>query len=437
MSTDQNEQTIRDEEGLMGGLLCKPAEFFRAAEHVGAKDFLDDGLGLLFATMQTLLAASVPLSMKNVVVELTRTKVLERIGGMVRVPELLNNGQPHHLQYYAEQVAKHSQIRRLNAVVASVAKELEGHDAEPQAIAERAQSAILEASAVRLQDIRNAGEICMEELDRLEMLRTTGTSGVLATGIPCIDMALSGGLPVGVTILAARPGIGKSALAVQIGCRVAERGEPVVFVSLEMSESQNAHRLLSMYTGIAMSRIQSASYSEDESSRLYKASADTHDLPMRIWQAAGANALRIESMLRTAKAKYGCRLAIVDYLGSVAGDARTSIYERTTNNSQAFATMAKRLELPILLLCQLNRLAEGEMPELHHLRDSGSIEQDAEIVCLLHREREDMDSQDAELFVEKNRQGRKLATKLKFERGWFSDPNEAFAKDFQFIGGGA
>ncbi len=435
MSTDRNEQTLRDEEGLIGGLLCKPAEFFRAAEHVGVKDFLDDGLGLLFATMQTLLAANVPLSTQNVVVELTRTKVLERIGGMVRLPELLSNGQPHHLQYYAEQVAKHSQIRRLKAVAASVAKELEGHNAEPQAIAERAQTAILEASAVRLNDIRNAGEICMEELDRLETLRTTGASGVLATGIPCIDIALSGGLPVGVTILAARPSIGKSALAVQIGCRVAERGEPVVFVSVEMSVSQNAQRLLSLLTGIPVSLIQSASYSQDDSNRLFKASADTRDLPMQIWQAAGANALRIESMLRTAKAKYGCRLAIVDYLGLVAGDGR--IYERTTNNSQAFATMAKRLEMPILLLCQLNRVAEGEIPEIHHLRDSGAIEQDADVICLLHREREDMDSQDAELFVEKNRQGRKLATKLKFEQGWFSDPNEAFAKDFQFIGGGA
>lgn len=432
---NRNEQTIRDEEGLIGGLLCKPAEFFRAAEHVGAKDFLDDGLGLLFATMQTLLAANIPLSVANVVVELTRASVLERIGGTVRVPELLSNGQPHHLQYYAEQVAKHSQIRRLEAVVASVAKELDSADAEPQAIAERAQSAILEAAAVRIHDIRNAGEICVEELERLEMLRTTGASGVLATGIPCVDAALSGGLPVGVTILAARTSIGKSALAVQIGCRVAERGEPVVFVSLEMSESQNAQRLLSLQTGIPTSRIQSASYSEDDSNRLFKASADAHELPMGIWQAAGANALRIESMLGTAKAKYGCRLAIVDYLGLVAGDARASIYERTTNNSQAFATMAKRLEMPILLLCQLNRLAEGEIPEVHHLRDSGAIEQDAEVICLLHRE--DRDSQDAELFVEKNRQGRKLAAKLRFEQGWFSDPNEAFAKDFQFIGGGA
>ncbi len=435
MSTDRNEQTLRDEEALIGGLLCKPAEFFRAVEHVGVKDFLDDGLGLIFATMQTLLGANVPLSMQNVVVELTRAKVLDRIGGMVRVPELLKDGQPHHLQYYAEQVAKHSQIRRLKAVVASVASELEGNDAEPQAIAERAQSAILEASAVRIHDIRNAGEICMEEFERLENLRTSGASGVLATGIPCIDKALSGGLPVGVSILGARTSIGKSALAVQIGCRVAERGEPVVFVSLEMSESQNAQRLLSLLTGIPTSRIQSASYSEDDSSRLFKAGADVHDLPMRIWQAAGANALRIESMLRTAKAKYGCRLAIVDYLGIVAGDARTSIYERTTNNSQAFSTMAKRLDMPILLLCQLSRLAEGERPELHHLRDSGAIEQDAEVICLLHRERDDSD--EAEFLVEKHRQGARKAARLKFEQGWFSDPNEAFAKDFKFIGGGA
>jgi replicative DNA helicase len=188
-----------------------------------------------------------------------------------------------------------------------------------------------------------------------------------------------------------------------------------------------------MYTKIPTSRIQSATYSQDDSTRLYKASADIQNFPLRIWQAAGANALRIESMLRTAKAKFGAKLAIIDYLGLVAGDLRNSIYERTTNNSQAFSTMAKRLGLPILLLCQLNRLAEGDIPEVHHLRDSGSIEQDAEAICLLHRE--DRDSQDAELFVEKNRQGRKLATKLKFENGWFYDPNEVFAKDFEFSGG--
>lgn len=431
---NRTEQTIRDEEALIGGLLCKPADFFKASEQISARDFLDDGLGLIFATMQTLLAANVPLSVENVVVELTRAKVLERVGSG-RFAELMKNGLPHHLQYYAEQVAKHSQFRRLKAVVASVADELEEPNAEPQAIAERAQSAIVEASAVRLQDIRNAGEICMEELERLEMLRTTGASGILPTGIRPVDAALSGGLPVGVTILAARTSIGKSALAVQIGCEIAKRGEPVVFVSLEMSISQNAHRLLSMQTGIPMTQIQSASYSESDSSRLFKAGADVHDWPIQIWQASGANVLRIESMLRTAKAKFGCKLAIVDYLGKVVGDSRTSIYERTTNNSQAFSTMAKQLDLPILLLCQLNRLAEGEMPQLHHLRDSGAIEQDAEIICLLHREREDSD--EADFLVEKYRQGARKAAKLKFNQGWFSDPNEAFAKDFQFVGGGA
>ena len=437
MSTNPNELTKRDEEGLIGGLLCKPSEFFRAVEHVSARDFFDDGLGLLFGTMQALLAANTPLTSANVTTELIRSKVIDRIGGLVRVPALLRDGQPHHIPYYAEQVAKHSQLRRLKAVIASIAKELEQPDADPQAIAEHSQNAILEASAIRPQDMRSAGEICLEEFERLETLRTRGASGVLSTGIACIDTALSGGLPVGVTILAARTSIGKSALAVQIGCKIAERGEPVVFVSLEMSESQNAQRLLSMYTGISTSRIQSVTYSEEESSRLYKASADIQKSPMKIWQASGANVFRIESVLRIAKAKLGARLAIVDYLGLVDGDRKLKPYERTTDNSRAFSIMAKRLGLPILLLCQLNRGAEGEIPGIHHLRDSGAIEQDAEAICLLHREREDMKLQDASLFVEKNRQGRLLAANLKFENGWFSDPNEAFANDFAFCGGGA
>jgi replicative DNA helicase len=156
---------------------------------------------------------------------------------------------------------------------------------------------------------------------------------------------------------------------------------------------------------------------------------------MKIWQASGANVFRIESILRIAKAKLGARLAIVDYLGLVDGDRKIKLYERTTDNSRAFSIMAKRLDLPILLLCQLTRGAEGEIPGIHHLRDSGAIEQDAEAICLLHREREDMKLQDAQLFVEKNRQGRLLAANLKFENGWFSDPNEAFAKDFEFSGG--
>ena len=428
------EQTNKDEEALIGGLLVKPDSIYHAIEHVESKDFADEALGLLFSTMQTLLQAGIPLDRHNIPLELKRAGLLDRIG-VARFAKLVQDGLPHHTRHYSEHVAKHSRIRRLKAMVNSMRDELGKADVDPADIADRIQGALIDAAVVRADDVHTAGKICIDELERLELLRTAGKSGVLATGIPCIDQALGGGLPMGVTVLAARPSMGKSALALEIALRVSARNEAVLFVSLEMSKQQNAHRLLSRQSNISIGSIQGAGYSDSEVPKLVKASADLRELPLRVWQASGATASRIESMLRLHKARHGIRLAVVDYLGLVhSGGSRSSPYEQTTANSRAFATMAKRLDLPILLLCQLNRGAEGERPELHHLRDSGAIEQDGDVVAFVHREHRD--SQDAEFIVEKQRQGKIQAAHLRFEQGRFLDPSEAFSNDFKGFGGG-
>jgi replicative DNA helicase len=428
------EQTAKDEDALIGGLLVKPDGIYQAAEYVESKDFADDGLGLLFATMQTLLGAGIPLAASNLLMELNRAGVLDRVGA-ARYAKLVHDGLPHHIEFYSQQVLKHSQIRRLKSVVQFMAVELERADADPANIADQIQRALGEAAVVRADDVHDADKICLDELDRLENLRTAGGSGVLPTGIPCIDKALGGGLPIGTTVLAARPSIGKSALALEIARRVTARGEPVLFVSLEMSKQQNAHRLLARESNIPIGLIQGAGYSESDVSKLIKAIGDLKALPLKIWQASGASALRIEGVLRLYKARLGVKLAVVDYLGLVSGGSRSNLYEQTTANSHAFATMAKRLDLPILLLAQLNRGAEGEQPGLQHLRDSGAIEQDADVVAFIHREKRN--SQDADFIIAKQRQGEIQAARLRFEQGRFMDPSEAFANDFGFSGGGA
>jgi replicative DNA helicase len=202
-----------------------------------------------------------------------------------------------------------------------------------------------------------------------------------------------------------------------------------------MSKQQNAHRLLARESNIPIGLIQGAGYSESDVSKLIKAIGDLKALPLKIWQASGASALRIEGVLRLYKARLGVKLAVVDYLGLVSGGSRSNLYEQTTANSHAFATMAKRLDLPILLLAQLNRGAEGEQPGLQHLRDSGAIEQDADVVAFIHREKRN--SQDADFIIAKQRQGEIQAARLRFEQGRFMDPSEAFANDFGFSGGGA
>jgi len=429
------EQTKKDEEALIGGLLLKPDSIYQAIEYVETKDFADDALGLLFSTMQTLLQASIPLDRHNILIELKRVGLLDRVG-YARYGKLVQDGLPHHTRYYAEQVAKHSQIRRLKAMVNSVRDDLRRADVDPADIADRIQGALIDSAVVRADDVYTAGKICSDELERLELLRTAGESGVLATGILCIDRALGGGLPMGVTVLAARPSMGKSALALEISLRVSNRKEAVLFVSLEMSKQQNAHRLLSRQANISIGSIQGADYSDSDVPKLLKAGSDLGELPLRVWQASGATASRIESMLRLHKARHGLKLAVVDYLGLVhGGGSRSNLYEQTTTNSHAFATMAKRLDIPILLLAQLNRGAEGERPELHHLRDSGAIEQDADVVGFIHRDQRD--SQDAEFIVAKQRQGKIQAAHLRFERGRFLDPSEAFSHDFASFGGGA
>lgn len=420
------------EEIVIGGLIQKPENIHTACEHIDESDFSDKELGSVFLTMKSMLAAGEPLHERTILTRLQEGGVIERIG-TGRLAKLIVDGLPHHTLFYSEEIAKHAAIRRLEAAFLSAIDSLNAEKAEPQEIASNAQNAIIAAAGERVSELKQAGEICEKELERLEGWRTNGESGVLSTGIPSVDRALDGGLPVGVSILAARPSIGKSSLAMEIGYRVAKRGEPVLFVSLEMSDAQNAHRLFSRESGLPIGDIQAVAYDDQDVLKLMKAATTIRDMPLTIWQAAGASAAVIESRIRIAKAKYGIRLAIVDYLGLVrGGNAKASIYEKVTENSLAFATMAKRLDLPILLLSQLSRAAEVEVPELHHLRDSGAIEQDADVIAFIHRD--SRESEDATLYVAKKRQGRVCQTDLRFSNGWFSDPTEAFAGDFATAG---
>ena len=426
----QFSQVIRDEEFLISGILINPTEIFRAVDHINAKDFLDDGLGLLFSTMQVLLAANVPLSTGNVTAELVRANVIEKIGGIGRVAQLLKDGAPGHVQYYSERVAKHSQVRRLKGLLGSVSDGLKDPNADPGEIVEQLMNGLASVSVSGGSVAKDAGDIVDAELDRLEGFRTRGETSILSTGIACVDRALGGGLPVGLTVLGARPNIGKSAVSLEIACRVAKRGEQVLFVSIEMPHEQSAHRLLARQTGIPVEVIQKNSYDENDVPRLLKAVSEIKKLKLKIWEAPGVNAARIEGLIRSCKVKHGVSLVIVDYLQMVSGEG--NLYEKTTRNSGAFATMAKRLKVPILLLAQLNREAENEEPQLHHLRDSGAIEQDADLVCFLHRFRDDEDSK---FIVAKARQTSVRTTALRIGKTRVSDPNEEFANDFPFSGG--
>lgn len=241
------------------------------------------------------------------------------------------------------------------------------------------------------------------------------------TGFDNLDDLLGGGLVnSGLYIIAARPGTGKTTLAINIADNMVERGNPVLFVSLEMSVKQITAKRLASKCGIPYRVLLLREMGEQEYDKMAEASRKMAYLPMKVNRKPGASVRQIESMARSVK---GIRCIIVDYLGLVRPDRRgKSRYEETTEISGQLKGMAIRLGIPVLCLAQLSRETEkekGKRPRVYHLRDSGAIEQDADGIMLLHREQGDPDTKEWEgteciCYLDKNRHGETGLTKFSF-----------------------
>jgi replicative DNA helicase len=241
------------------------------------------------------------------------------------------------------------------------------------------------------------------------------------TGFNNLDWLLGGGMVnSGFYVIAARPGTGKTTIALNIADNIAERGFPVLFVSLEMSVKQITAKRLARQCGVPYRELLMSKLTDDQYLKMSGAAAKIAKLPMTVNRKAGATIPQIESMARKVK---GIRLVVVDYLGLIQpASRRKTRYEETTEISGALKTMAIRLGIPILCLAQLNRENEkekGRKPKLHHLRDTGAIEQDGDAVILLHQEERDpelpaWEGTDCECIVAKNRHGETGITNFSF-----------------------
>ena len=436
--------TQRSEESLVSGLIVDPAKMAVATEHVTAGDFVSSGLGLVFATIKAMIDGNIPTDSSTIAGELHKSGAIDAVGGVVRIGEWLRDGTilSAHVAFHAGEVARYARARRMKSALSSALQTLENPKADPTEVADEVQRA-LEGCQVSDADIETDRAICLSRLDELEIMRQAGTPSLLSTGFPCIDRALRGGLPVGTTILAAATSIGKTELSLEIASKVALRGDPVLFVSLEMTKKQIADRRLSKLSGVSGHCILQLTYTDTEATRLYQSVANGALETLHNWECPGSKMASIESKVQAMKAKHGIKLVIIDYLGLIQpANARAKPYEYVTEHSLAVARMAKRLGVPTLLLCQLNRdWDESDPPSLRNLRDSGAIEQDADVVTFLHRDRNvdpntNKPSKEASFIVAKNRQGEIANTKLHFEGGHYGDPSEAFSNDFKGFGGG-
>lgn len=264
-------------------------------------------------------------------------------------------------------------------------------------------------------DLVNPDEAVLAFYTHREQVESGTASGYIRTGYQDLDEQLGGGmLAGGMYVLAARPAMGKTTLAINIADRLAASGHSILFVSLEMDTDQLEAKRLARETGIPANRLLMAPLTEEEHVRVMEAADVIRTLPVQINRRENANVTQIETMARQVP---GLRLIVIDYLGKVLPeDRRRSRYEYTTEISGDIKALARRFRVPVLVLAQLNRAPTDRRdptPQLSDLRDSGAIEQDADGVILLHRvdyyTREGQAMQDPisdlQVIVAKNRHG--------------------------------
>lgn len=295
-----------------------------------------------------------------------------------------------NVEAYAQQVREQSVRRAIRDLGEELQHRVDEHDET---------AAILAEAGRRIEDIQTEGvtgdlltpnDALLAFYEHRRQVEEGKASSFVPTGYRDIDILLGGGmLSGGMYILAARPGMGKTTVAINIADRVAERTGPVLFVSLEMDEEQLTAKRLSRLSGIPGHRLLMDKLTELEGRRLAEASVKLSRLPVHISQRPTVTVDDIALLARKVK---GVKLIVVDYIGKITpgqGSQRKNRIEYMTEISGAIKTLARTLRLPILVLCQLNRQTEGQsdkVPQLSQLRDTGAIEQDADGVIFLYRE---------------------------------------------------
>ena len=264
-------------------------------------------------------------------------------------------------------------------------------------------------------DVESLGRLVQEVVSRLQASDGQRSTGVLG-GFTDIDEITGGFQPGDFIIIAGRPSMGKTALALNIAENMAIRGDPVGIFSLEMSKHQLVERLLAARSGLELHRLRRMMLGKEHYSRLFAACGDLQNAPIYVDDMASSTLLQIRARARRMKSKYQVKAIFIDYIQLITTGGRVESRQMEVSEiSRGLKGLARELNLPVISMSQLNRAAEqreGHRPRLSDLRESGSLEQDADVVALLHREDyyhqgdEDYEPTNvAELIIAKQRNG--------------------------------
>ncbi len=412
-------QDLDMERALLGALMLNQGAIYEVADIVGIDSFYAGKHRTIFDAMLTLHGKGEPIDVVTVSGKLKERKQLQDIGSTSYLTELVNSAaSPGSARHYAENVQSKYVLRSLIDAAAKIGELGFQEDRAIEEILNDAQSAIFSVSnAPSLRTFTTIKESLSEAWERLEKLqKDDGSLRGVSTGFPGLDNLLAGFQKSDLIILAARPSMGKTTLALDIVRQTAiKHGTAVGMFSLEMSSQQLVDRMLAAQAGVDSWRLRTGKIRKDhEYERLQEGIAQLSEAPIYIDDKPSSSVLTMRSVARRLKMEKSLGLIVVDYLQLITpGTSRSqdSLVQQTTEISRSLKAMARELDVPVLALSQLSRAVEQRRgkPRLSDLRDSGSIEQDADVVMFIHREDKMTDGMEknniAEILIEKHRNG--------------------------------
>jgi replicative DNA helicase len=429
-------QNLEAEESVLGALMVSEAALNPVIldARLAPEDFYRERHRLIFKAILRLNANNEPVDALTVSELLSQQGELEEAGGRDGVSHLASTvpvaGNARH---YARIVKQNSLLRRLLNASQTIQRSVHEREGEPSELAERAEALLFKvAHEEQVEDFHVLKDILSREVDRLEEL-AMGKAEVTGTPSGFVDFdAITGGFqPGNLIILAARPGMGKSGFVANIAEHVAvKERRPVAFFSLEMSDSELAQRLIAKRSRIPSDKLRKGKVAEREWAKVLKVCNELESAPLWIDESSDLSMLDLRAKARrlhaqeTSAGNGGLALIVIDYIQLMrAEDARANRVEQVGQMSRGLKILARELKVPVIALSQLSRAPEqrtgrDKRPILSDLRESGNLEQDADLVAFIYREDyyrnfdEDVDEKEreqlagiAELIVRKNRNG--------------------------------
>lgn len=424
-------QNVDAEASLLGAILIDTDALVKVADIIDFDDFYDERHRYIYEAITSLYDKHSPIDVLTLADQMKSNQTLESIGGAGYLAELTNFvPTAAHVEQYAEIVSQKALRRRLIKASQDIATLGFNETTDLQQLIEDAETKLFQVSQKHVkQDVTSLETILTESFDRLDELhKDKGKIRGIPTGFKDMDNILAGFQPSDLVILAARPSMGKTALALNLAHNVAVQAKkPVLMFSLEMSKEQLVDRMLAMESGVDAWALRTGNLTDADFEKIGQAMGTLSEAQIYIDDSPSITVSELRTKARREAHNRELGLIVVDYLQLMSGGGRygesNNRVQEISEISRGLKSVARELNVPLLALSQLSRSVESrspQIPQLADLRESGSIEQDADVVAFIYREdyyNPETDRRNiTDIFVKKHRNGPTGAVELYFDR---------------------